>query len=106
MPYFKGRNAKFFINKYGGGFGKSAAKSKTYVETPGGRVKRTKRFAFWKIYPKVKNGDVIHVIEKKKKEKKRREDDPVNWNRAIENITLKLTGLATLYIILSTALGN
>lgn len=99
-PYEKGKRAKFYIKKYGGGFTKDADKKLTYVETAGGKVKRTKNFGIFKVYPKVKLADRIVVVRKVEKEKsKKKEKEEVNWNKAIENITIKLTGLTTLYIL-------
>lgn len=107
LPFEGGKSAKFYVNKYGGGFAKNAKRSNTYVETPGGHVKRTKRFLFWKIYPKVELGDQITVLNKKKKDAdKKPKSEPVDWNKAIERTTVKLTGLATLYVILSTAFSQ
>jgi hypothetical protein len=53
-----------------------------------------------RLYPKVSQGAVIYVLEKpvaKGKEK----GEPINWNKVIDNTTVKLTGLATLYLIFS-----
>ncbi|MFT6746188.1 MAG: polysaccharide export outer membrane protein [Glaciecola sp.] len=104
VPFKKGRRAKYFINEYAAGFHDKADRSKTYAVTPGGLIKRTKNFLFWKRYPKIENGDQIYVLEKKVKEKKK-DSNKVDWNRAIENTTVKITGLATLYIII-TNLSN
>ncbi|MFT6716164.1 MAG: protein involved in polysaccharide export with SLBB domain [Saprospiraceae bacterium] len=106
MPYHKGRTAKYYVNKYGGGFSKGAKRSRTYVETPGGNIKRTKNYLLFNIYPKVHKGDAIFVLNEKTKKKKDKVAEPVDWNRAIEKMTVKLTGLATLFIIMSTALSN
>ena len=49
--------------------------------------------------PKVKNGDLIKVIAKEpKKEKEKR---TINWNEQIESLTIKLTGLTTLWVLAS-----
>lgn len=105
IPFEKGKSAKKYINKYGSGFAKKAKRRKLYVESPGGKVKKTRNFLFFKIYPKVKVGDKIVVPfknDKKEKEQKPPKDE-IDWNRAIENTTVKLTGLATFYIILRSA---
>ena len=101
LPYNRGKNAIYYINKYASGFSKEAKKSKTYVETPGGYIKRTKNYLLFKKYPNVNIGDSIYVVSKPLKKEKIKEKEKLNWNGAIENITIKLTGLATLFVILS-----
>lgn len=105
-PYKKGKRAKYYINNYGSGFSKNAKRSKTYVETKGGKVKRTRNFLLFKIYPKVKVGDEIYVVAKQQKSRKREKGEKFNWNRFIESVSVKLTGVATLYVILQTAFSN
>mgnify|MGYP004315303413 FL=1 len=47
----------------------------------------------------MKNGDLIKVIAKEpKKEKEKR---TINWNEQIESLTIKLTGLTTLWVLAS-----
>lgn len=100
-PFHSGKRAKFFINKYGNGFSKEAWKKKTYVIQPNAKINRTKDFIVFKIYPKVTKGSTIYVIQKEKKpEEIKKEREPFNWNQFIERTTVKITGLATLYILL------
>jgi len=101
IPVHTNKNARFYINKYGGGFDKKARKSKIYVESPGGLAKRTINFGLFKVYPNVRVGDHIHVVYKEEKIKKDKENkNPIDWNAAIEKTTIKLTGFATLYVLL------
>ncbi len=99
-PYFTGRRAKFYINKFGNGFTRNALRRKTYVIQPNSKVNRTTNFIVFKLYPKVTKGSVIYVVDKVKKQKEEKKNR-VEWNRVIENTTVKLTGLATLYILFS-----
>lgn len=104
LPYERGHRAKFYIKKYAAGFSQDAKRSKTYVETPGGYVKRTKNILGIKIYPKVKNGDQIFVLKKEeKREKNKKNTEPLNWNKAIESATVKIMGFATLYLTFKIA---
>lgn len=100
IPVHNSKRAGFYIRNYGGGFDKTAKRSRTYVETPGGYVKRTINFGLFRIYPKVRVGDKIHVIKKEEKVKNEKNKEPINWNRVIENTTVKLTGIATLWVLL------
>lgn len=70
VPYTKGKRAKFYIKKYGSGFGKYAKKKDTYVIKPNGQVVGTK-FAFVaRAYPKVTVGSEVVVPRKPLKLKK------------------------------------
>jgi protein involved in polysaccharide export with SLBB domain len=99
-PFVKGKSAKYYINEFGNGFTKEAWKKKTYVLQPNAKINRTKSFLGIKKYPKVTKGSTIYVVEKVKKEEQiKKEQEPFDWNKFIENTTIKLTGLATLIIL-------
>lgn len=98
-PYSKGKSAKSYVKKFGLGFDDNADKRKIYVLESGGYVHRTKRFLFMNFYPKVTLGSSVIVPAKVIKEKDRKKSEPINWNKVIENATVKLTGLATLWLI-------
>jgi protein involved in polysaccharide export with SLBB domain len=101
-PYSKGKKAKYYINNYGLGFTKEADKSRTYITTAGGVIKRTRHFLFIKTYPKVPKGSTIMVLERKKsKSEKIKKGEPIDWNTAIEKGTVKLTALITVYLLFS-----
>lgn len=100
VPFTNGKSARYYINNYGLGFEKNADKKKTYVLEAGGHIHRTKHFLFVKFYPKVTKGSSIVVPRKIiNEEKKKKESEPINWNKQIEGFTIKLTGLATLWLI-------
>lgn len=101
-PYTAGKSARFYIKNYGLGFDKDADKKKTYVIESGGYISKTKHFLFFKRYPKVHKGSTIVVYPKIIKEKDKKRSEPIDWNKAIENATVKLTGLATLLLIFNT----
>ncbi len=103
-PYSEEKNVKYYIKNYGLGFSEKADKKRTYLTSGGGVIKRTHHFLFFRIYPKVPKGSSITVVEKKKlKQEKRKkgEGETVDWNNAIEKGTIKLTGLITLYLLIS-----
>ena len=96
-PYQKAKRAKFYIKRYGGGFSNDAKRNEIYVVQINGMVKQSSFFGLRS--PKVKNGDLIKVIAKEpKKEKEKR---TINWNEQIESLTIKLTGLTTLWVLAS-----
>ncbi len=101
-PYIKGKRAKYYINEYGNGFRKNSWRSKTYVIQNNLKIDKTTNLLLFNIYPKVKKGSVIYVVEKPKKEK-RRDEDKVKFdvNKLIENTMVKITGIITIYILLN-----
>lgn len=64
--YDKGKNAKWYIDKYAGGFGFDADKKSVLVEYAGGGTRST-RGSIFKRYPIVENGATISIGSKKSK---------------------------------------
>jgi len=101
-PFNKNKSARYYINNFGLGFSRDASRKNTYVIESGGYVNRTKKILFINFYPKVNKGSSIVVPKKiKNNAKNLKESEPINWNKQIENFTVKLTALATLGIIFS-----
>ncbi|PCJ67859.1 MAG: hypothetical protein COA58_01600 [Bacteroidetes bacterium] len=71
VAYRKQRRAKHYINNYVGGFSKNSKRSQTVVETKSGRIKKTRNFLLFKIYPKPEPGSTIIAFEKEVKSKGR-----------------------------------
>ncbi len=100
-PFIQGKRAKYYIKEFGNGFTKESWRKKTYVIQPNAKINRTRNWGVVKIYPKVTKGSTIYVVNKVKKEKQiKKESEPFNWNKFIESTTVKLTGVATLFILL------
>jgi len=100
-PYVAGKRADYYVKEFGNGFTNNSWKRKTYVIESNMKVNRTRNFVLFKIYPKVSKGATIYVVNKPVKEKKvKKESAPIDWNKSISDFTVKLTGLATLYILL------
>ena len=103
-PFHNSKRAKFYVNIYGGGFNKRTNKSGTYVESVGNHIKKTHNLLLFKIYPKVNVGDQIVVLQKSpKNQKKDKNKKKIDWNQVIESSMVKLTGMATLYILMQNA---
>ncbi len=102
-PFVQGRRANYYIKEFANGFTKTSFKRKTYVVDNNAKVNRTKNFIFFKIYPKVRKGSTVYVVNKPVKEKDvKKQSEPVNWTTVIERTTVKITGLITLYLLLRT----
>ena len=99
-PYKPAKRANKYIQEYGDGFSDNASKKRVFVIAAGDKVSRTKNFYLFKVYPKVSPGAMVYVGLKDAAKEKRERSEPIDWNRVIESTTVKLTGLATLYILL------
>ena len=97
-PYFGARRANYYINNFAGGFTNKNRRSGTIVIYPNGITKQTKNLGLFKLYPKVKEGSTIKVVNKL--EKIQSEKKPVDWNMAIENTMLKLTAVLSLWLLI------
>ena len=106
VPFSKGKRARYYIRKYGGGFTNEANRRKVLVKSPSGFTHKTKNYLFFKVYPKVNEEDVITVYTKKAKIKKENNQNPIDWNRIIETTTIKITGALTLWILVNNAFGK
>ncbi len=104
-PFVSGKRAGYYIRTFGNGYTADAWRSKTYVVEANGRVRRTVNYYLFRVSPKVKKGSAVYVMSKEKKAKAALKDRvnkiPTDWNKVIQDITVKLTGLATLWAILS-----
>ncbi|MFI5134757.1 MAG: SLBB domain-containing protein [Chitinophagales bacterium] len=111
-PYESGKHAKWYIKKYGLGFDKYAEKARTYVVQPGGTVEGTHNFTFIRSYPKVQKGSYVVVPYTPEAAAKLAEENaavttpaeppkPIDWNEVIESAMIKITGLLTLYVLIT-----
>jgi hypothetical protein len=97
-PHFNRKRANYYVNKFAGGFNKENSKSNTVVVYPNGIAKKAINFGLFSISPKIKEGSTIIVNNKIDKEQKKNEN-PVDWNKQIENAMLKLTAILTLWLL-------
>jgi protein involved in polysaccharide export with SLBB domain len=104
-PFVGGKRAGYYIRTFGNGYTKDAWRSKTYVVEANGRVRRTINCYLFRVSPKVKKGSAVYVISKEQKAKSSFKDRvnkiPTDWNKVISDITIKLTGLATLWALIN-----
>ncbi|MFM2230254.1 MAG: hypothetical protein RL607_1512 [Bacteroidota bacterium] len=103
-PFINSKRAGYYIRTFGNGYSRDAWRSKTYVVEANGRVRRTINFYVFRVTPKVKKGSSVYVISKEKKAKpannERINKIPTDWNKVIADITVKLTGIATVWALL------
>ena len=103
-PFVGGKRAGYYIRTFGNGYTSDAWRAKTYVVEANGRVRRTINLYAFRVSPKVKKGSSIYVISKEKKAKTSLKDlvnkIPTDWNKVISDVTVKLTGFATLWALI------
>jgi len=78
---------KDYIND-AGGFTSTAKKGRSYIQYPNGRRKQTRRFLFFKFYPKVEPGSTIFVSKKPERQ-------PIN----LQSIIAITGSIATLALV-------
>lgn len=105
VPFTEGKDAKFYIYKYGAGFSDSAFKRKTYVIRPNGQILGTHRSMFGRNYPKVEKGSVIVIPVKTSKPKRERQRNPntgLVLQKAVTGAIGAVTSVLTLYLLFLT----
>ncbi len=103
VAYHKGKNAKWYVNKYAAGIGENGKSSLISVEHPNGELERTKTFLFFKNYPSVRNGSVVTVgvkPPKPEKPKEEREGEKVDWGKTLADSIAQATAILALVILI------
>ncbi len=98
-PHFNRRRANYYVNNFAGGYTRDNDKGRTVVVYPNGIAKKSLNFGLFTISPRVKKGSTIKVVSNLEKIKKHNEN-PVDWNKQIENAMLKLTAIMTLWLLI------
>ena len=101
VAFHEGKNAKFYIEFYAGGFADDADRSKVFVEYPNGEIKRTKKALFGRKFPEVLKGSTITVAYK--------DEDPaelegtkeeVDWTKVLGDSVAQAMSLLTLILLI------
>jgi len=104
VPYGGGKRAGYYIRNYSHGFHHQFKKKRLFVKHPGGEIRRSFNMGFWSITPYVRPGSVVTFrmpAPKPKTEKEKKEGEPMDWNKFWENLTTKMTAIATLWVLVS-----
>lgn len=92
IPYLKNKRVKYYV-KSAGGFNDKGWKNEIYAIYPNGVAGKTKHFLFFRIYPKIRPGSIVHVPIKA--EKKQRS---VSEIVSLASVT---TGMVTMVAVIS-----
>ena len=105
VPYSGGtKRADYYINNFAGGYSKSNDRSRTVVVYPNGSVKKSIGLGLFTISPKVTKGSTIRVTSQEPIVKSK--VIPIDWNQAIENTLVKVTGVMSLYLLINRIQGS
>ena len=99
-PYVGRLRADRYIKDFALGFAKRADRSTVYVKYPNGKFSRTKTYPFMRVYPVVKQGATISVVNKPLKEKRKTQIN-LDLNQVIATMVSAATGFATVYVLLT-----
>ena len=98
----KGKNAKYYVDKYAGGVAKNGKASRISVTYPNGEVRNTTKFLFFNNYPAVEPGSIIHVGYKDVKDKtKDGEKSETDWGKVLSDSVAQATTILTLVILIN-----
>lgn len=94
------RDADKYINEYAGGFNDNADRSRLTVQYPNGELKRTRRFLFFRNYPKVEPGSIIRVpLKKVEKVENSEEQNKTDWGEVMSNSVAQATAVLSLLLL-------
>ena len=104
VPYYKSKNAKWYIDEFAAGVGEDGRRRLITVEHPNGRIEKTEDFLLFKKYPNVEKGSIITVgrVEKKKVEEKKERED-VDWGKVFSDAVAQATAIITLIFLIERA---
>jgi len=99
-PYEEGKNAKYYIDNYGGGIGKNGSKSLVSVQYANGRIAKSSRFLFWYSYPEVLPGSTIRVnSEELAADSILEDEDPTDWGQVFSDSIAQVTAILSLLLL-------
>lgn len=101
VAYQGPKSAKWYVDQYAIGVGKTGKRNRISVELPNGQLKRTKGFAPFRSYPKVEPGSVVTVGPKPpKKERPERPESTRSWKDTLAESVATATSILTLIVLL------
>jgi len=100
-PFEPGKNAKYYIDEYGGGIGKKGKKHLISVRYANGKIAKTKRFLFWYNYPEVLPGSTIRVNGEKDESEARLvgDEEGTDWGEVFSDSIAQVTAILSLLLL-------
>ena len=103
VPFAGNKSAKHYIDEYAGGIAENGDKMDVTVTYPNGTIQKTKRFLFFKRYPKVEKGSVVYVGAKPKEKTEKefkKEKEAIDWGAFARDTLAAVTSVVTLIVFL------
>ncbi len=98
------RSARYYIDKFAGGFADNGDRRKVTVEYPNGQIKKVKNFGLFNVYPRVDKGSIVHVGTKDPRvERQPGEREKVDWGSVLGDAVGQATAVLTLILLLDRA---
>lgn len=97
-PFFIGKRADYYVNNFAGGYSKENKRSNTIVVHANGSTQKSINLGLFSVSPKVKPGSTIKVVNDKNIKRKKKED--IDYNKHIESVIIKITGIMSLYLLI------
>ena len=101
------RSARHYIESFAGGFASSGDRKNVTVEYANGRIRKSKDFGLFQVYPKVKKGAIVHVANKPPKppEQAEAEREKIDWGVVLRDAVTQATAVLTLILLIDRAGG-
>ena len=99
---FQGRKrADWYIRNYAGGFQKFADRNSVTVTLPNNETRSTKKFLFFRSYPKVEPGSTITLsMDVKRQEKAMEPKEPIRWDQVAASSLSALTSIVSMILLI------
>ncbi|MBP8097502.1 MAG: SLBB domain-containing protein [Saprospiraceae bacterium] len=103
------RNAKYYVDRYAAGVSRDGSRNRIVVEQPNGRIKKTRNFGIFKVYPKIQKGSVVRVGTRDLPRKRvdsngvavvRRTKTPVNWSKVLADTMAQATAVLSFILLI------
>ncbi|MCO6461936.1 MAG: SLBB domain-containing protein [Saprospiraceae bacterium] len=102
VAFMEGKSVRYYVNNFAGGFSNHADKSKIFVQNANGERAKTKKFLFFKKYPKVTKGSAIVVGFKDPKKERTEPKEKADWVKILGDSIAQATAILTLVVLINT----
>jgi protein involved in polysaccharide export with SLBB domain len=101
VTYQGAHDAAWYIKNYAGGFQKFADRNSVTVTLPNNQSESTKKFLFFRTYPKVEPGSVITLsMDTKRKEKAEEPKEKIKWDQLAASSLSALTSIVSMILLI------
>lgn len=99
IAYFPGKNARYYVKQFGGGFGETSDRKELFVQHANGEIARTKDYLVFLKYPEVRKGSLIVIPEKVEEKIQDEEKEPIDWTQVLNDSVAQAVSILTLLLL-------